>query len=191
MMIGLPDSTKIDEIRTARQLIKLKPKMVRIYPVLVIKGTELEEEMNKGEYVALTVQQAVDRTKEVMNMFNNKKIEVIRIGLQNTDTITDPENPNSEVVAGPYHPAFRQLVEGSMWYDVIVSKIKKFSTKVKKIEILANEASVNNIIGHKKENILKLKDTYDVETVVKSSDKIKPGRFEIKVLENYTDFQEE
>ena len=81
MMIGLPDSTKIDEIRTARQLIKLKPKMVRIYPVLVIKGTELEEEMNKGEYVALTVQQAVDRTKEVMNMFNNKKIEVKSEGI--------------------------------------------------------------------------------------------------------------
>lgn len=44
MMVGLPDSTRIDEINTAKALIKLKPKMVRIYPVLVIKGTKLEEE---------------------------------------------------------------------------------------------------------------------------------------------------
>ena len=37
MMIGLPESTKLDEINTAKALIKLKPKIVRIYPVLVIK----------------------------------------------------------------------------------------------------------------------------------------------------------
>ena len=42
MMVGLPESTTVDEINTAKQLIKLKPKMVRIYPVLVIKNTRLE-----------------------------------------------------------------------------------------------------------------------------------------------------
>ena len=41
MMVGLPESTALDEINTAKQLIKLKPKIVRIYPVLVIKGTKL------------------------------------------------------------------------------------------------------------------------------------------------------
>ena len=44
MMVGLPESTRIDEINTAKELIKLKPKMVRIYPVLVIKNTRLEKE---------------------------------------------------------------------------------------------------------------------------------------------------
>lgn len=43
MMIGLPESTKIDELNTAKDLAKLKPKIVRLYPVLVIKGTELEK----------------------------------------------------------------------------------------------------------------------------------------------------
>ena len=38
MMVGLPESTRIDEINTAKALIKLKPKMVRIYPVLVVKS---------------------------------------------------------------------------------------------------------------------------------------------------------
>ena len=40
MMIGMPDSTEIDELNTAKDLIKLKPKIVRIYPVLVIKGIQ-------------------------------------------------------------------------------------------------------------------------------------------------------
>ena len=44
MMVGLPESNRIDEINTAKALIKLRPKMVRIYPVLVVKGTKLEKE---------------------------------------------------------------------------------------------------------------------------------------------------
>jgi histone acetyltransferase (RNA polymerase elongator complex component) len=191
MMVGLPESTVLDEINTAKALIKLKPKIVRIYPVLVIKGTKLEEEYNKGEYEPLSVVQAVERCKEVTTLFNNKKIKVIRIGLQNTEEITDPSNKNSEVVAGPFHPAFRQLVESAMWYDVIVNKIKKINTKVKEVEIIANPDDINNIIGHKKENIEKLKEIYEVDVIVKSDETIKNGNFEMKIEKTYDDVIEE
>ena len=191
MMVGLPDSTELDEINTAKSLIKLKPKIIRIYPVLVIKGTELEKDYNNGEYEPLSVVQAVERSKKVAELFNKKNIKVIRIGLQNTDEITDPNNPNSDVVAGPYHPAFRQLVEASMWYDAIVSKIKQFNVKVKEVEIRANPDDINNIIGHKKENIEKLKDIYEVDVVVKTDDSIKDGKFEIEIIKTYDDIIEE
>ena len=59
MMIGLPESTKIDELNTAKDLAKLKPKIVRLYPVLVIKGTELEKEYQNGEYEPIPLSQAV------------------------------------------------------------------------------------------------------------------------------------
>lgn len=190
MMVGLPESTKIDEINTAKSLIKLKPKMVRIYPVLVIKGTKLEKDYQEGKYKPLTVVQAVEICKELVRMFDNKNIDVIRVGLQNTDEITSPEFENSEVVSGPFHPAFRQLVESSMWYDAIVDKIKKLNAKVKEVEVQVNSQDVNNVIGHKKENVLKLKDTYDVDLVVKQNDDIKPGKSKIEVLETYTDFKE-
>ncbi len=190
MMIGLPESTELDEITTAKNLIKLKPKIVRIYPVLVIKNTELEEMYKKGEYIPLSLNQAVERSKEVVKLFNDKKIEVIRIGLQNTEEITDPNIKGSQVVAGPYHPAFRQLVESSMWYDSILEKIKKINTKVVKIKILANPININNIIGHKKENILKLKDIYDLDVVVEENENISPGKFEIEILRTYEDLLE-
>ena len=115
MMVGLPESTRLDEVNTAKELIKLKPKMVRIYPVLVIKNTKLEKEFLDEKYTPLTVVQAVETCKELVSMFNRKKVEVIRVGLQNTDEITDPNIEGSEVVAGPYHPAFRQLVESGLW----------------------------------------------------------------------------
>ena len=188
MMVGLPESTKLDEINTAKQLIKLKPKMVRIYPVLVIKGTQLEKEFNEGKYKALTVVQAVEICKELVKMFTKKKIDVIRIGLQPTDTITDPQNKNSEVVAGPFHSAFRQLVESGMWYDVIVDKIKKLNAKVKEVEVIVNPQDVNNVVGQRRENISNLKQVYDVDLIVKTDDKIKQGKKKNEITKFYGDF---
>ena len=191
MMVGLPESTRLDEINTARELIKLKPKMVRIYPVLVIKNTKLEKDYMNEKYKPLTVVQAVEICKELVVMFKKKGIEIIRIGLQNTDTITDPKQSGSEVVAGPYHPAFRQLVESGLWYDTIVTKIKQLNVKVKKVEITVNPQDANNVIGHKRENIEKLKDMYSLDLIVKQDKNIKPGKSEINVLETYPEFLEE
>ena len=190
MMVGLPESTTVDEINTAKQLIKLKPRMVRIYPVLVIKNTKLEKDYNEGKYKPLTVTQAVEVCKELVKLFVKKHIEVIRIGLQPTDTITNPDNDKSEVVAGPFHPAFRQLVESGMWYDVIVEKIKKLNTKVKEVVVTVNPADVNNVIGQRKDNINNLRDVYDVNLIVKADEKIKQGKSKIEITKIYEDFSE-
>ncbi len=191
MMIGLPDSNLKDEIKTAKDLIKLKPRIVRIYPVLVVKNTKLEKEYEKGEYEPLSLVQAVERCKEIVELFNAKKIKVIRVGLQNTSEISSPEEENSEVKAGPFHPAFRQLVESSIWYDRVVGTIKSYNVKVKEAEVIVNPEQVNNVIGHKKENLEKLLDTYDVVLKVTGDEKIKPVDFKMKILKTYTDFLED
>ncbi len=188
MMVGLPDSTHFDEINTAKQLIKLKPKMVRIYPVLVIKNTKLEKEYNKGIYKPLTVVQAVETCKELVKLFVKKNIEVIRIGLQPTDTISNPENKESEVVAGPFHPAFRQLVEAGIWNDVIVQKIKKLNVKVKEVEVTVNPLDQNNVIGQNRDNVNNLKELYDVDLIVKTDENIKQGKSKIEITKVYEDF---
>jgi len=78
-----------------------------------------------------------------------------------------------------------------MWYDAIVSKIKKLNTKVKEVEITVNPIDVNSVIGHKKENVKKLKDTYDVDLVVKQDKKIKQGKSKVEIIKVYKDFLEE
>ena len=118
-------------------------------------------------------------------MFNNKGIEVIRVGLQNTDEICAPGEKGSEVVAGPFHPAFRQLVESELWYDSVVEKIKKLNVKVKEVEIIVNPTDVNNVIGHKRENIKRLQELYEVSLVVKQDPEIKQGKSKIKVTKTY------
>lgn len=179
MMVGLPDSTREDERKTANDLIKLKPKIVRIYPVLVISGTKLEEDYKNGAYTPLSVDQAVEISKELLILFNKKNISVIRVGLQNTSEINDPSSQDSQVVAGPYHPAFRQLVESALWYDVVAKKIKEVNMKVKDIQIDANPYDINNIIGHKRANIEKFDELYDINVIVKTNKKIKMGKFKI------------
>lgn len=191
MMVGLPESTNLDELNTAKDLIKLKPKIVRIYPVLVIKGTELEKEYNEGKYEPLELNQAVERCKELCYLFGKHKVNVIRIGLQNTDTICSPNKQGSEVVAGPYHETFRQLVESSIYYDTIVEKIKKFNTKVKEVEIIVNPQNVNNVVGYKKENVSRLKDMYDVDVIVKQDIKYSVDKIDVVISKEYQDFIDE
>lgn len=188
MMVGLPESSRIDEINTAKSLIKLRPKMVRIYPVLVIKGTRLEKEYNDGTYEPLSVVQAVETCKQLVKMFNDKKIDVIRVGLQNTEEICEPGSNQSEVVAGPFHPAFRQLVESGLWYDAIVEKIKKLNVKVKEVEVTVNPIDANNVIGHKRENIKKLQELYEVDLKVKQDENVKQGKSKIEITKTYNDF---
>ncbi|MBR3721097.1 MAG: radical SAM protein [Clostridia bacterium] len=178
MMVGLPDSTQKDEIETARKLIKLHPKMVRIYPVLVIKDTKLAEDYFSGEYKPNTVEQAVETCAILLKMFRNKNIDVIRIGLQNTDEICNPENESSQVVAGPYHPAFRQLVESRICYDEFSKKIQKLNNKVKVVRVKVNGSLINNFVGHKRENIRRIKELYDVDLVVEQDDSVKD--FEVR-----------
>ena len=162
--------------------------MVRIYPVLVVKNTKLEKEYQEGIYEPLPLPQAIETCKELVRMFADKKIDIIRVGLQNTDEITDPSQEKSEVVAGPYHPAFRQLVESAIWYHAIVGKIKKLNVKVKEVEVKVNPIDANNVIGHKKENVRKLKEYYDVDLILKQDESIKQGKSKIEVTKTFKDF---
>lgn len=191
MMVGLPESTRQDEINTAKDLIKLKPKIVRIYPVLVIKGTQLEKDYESGEYTPLTVEQAVETSKDLLVLFNKKKINVIRIGLQNTNEITDPNSKESQVVAGPYHPAFRQLVESRLWYDNIANEIKKVNSNVSHIQIDVNPSDINNAVGHKRINIKKINDTYNTDLKINPNSKIKKGKLKITKLIKYQELIKE
>lgn len=173
MMVGLPDSNQKDEIETARKLIKLHPKIVRIYPVLVIKDTKLADDYIKGEYRPNTVEQAVETSAILLKMFNKKKIDVIRIGLQNTDEICNPGNEGSQVIAGPYHPAFRQLVESRICYDEISKKIRKMNNKIKRVTFAVNDNEINNFVGHKKENVKRIKEIYNVDLITKKDNSVK------------------
>ena len=157
MMIGLPGDTLEKDIITARQLIKLKPDIARIYPVLVIKGTELEQMYIKGQYEPLNVKVAVEISKQILKLFKNNDINVIRLGLQVTENI----NIGKDVVAGPFHPAFKELVESELRFELISFMLSNINiNEGDKLSIISNGQEVSITVGHKRTNIERLYKNY-------------------------------
>ncbi|MDT8308415.1 MAG: radical SAM protein, partial [Bacteroidales bacterium] len=97
MMIGLPFDTLADDLATARAFLELSCDDVRIYPVVVLKNTVLHQYYDKGAYIPLSVEEAAKRTAEVMKVFIENHVNIIRVGLHPSKNITEGE----EFIAGP------------------------------------------------------------------------------------------
>lgn len=158
MMIGLPGDTKEKAIHTCKEFIKLNPFCVRIYPTLVIKETFLETQFLDNKYNALEVEEAVDISSLILMMFMVNNIDVIRIGLQPTENI----QMGKDVIAGPFHPAFRQLVESDIYLKILDSYLSnmKLITEDKELLIEANNKIISSISGQKSTNRKFLTDKY-------------------------------
>lgn len=161
-MIGLPGDSREKDMETAEKVIELKPDIVRIYPVLVIKDTYLETMYNDGRYKPINLDEAVEICAELLDLYEKNDINVIRIGLQPTDNI----NENMDVVAGPFHPAFRQLVESRRILKQLIKQIEeKKLYRYKDILIAVPEKSISDVIGQKRANIDFLKRKFGFNTV--------------------------
>lgn len=161
VMPGLPGSNREKDLQTCIESIEMKPSMVRIYPTLVIKDTELYDMYEDNLYKPLSIEKAVDISAYIYSLYSHNNINVIRIGLQNTDSINEEE----DVKAGPFHPAFRQLVEERIYYTTLYSKLKNFNLEGKLIVIHAHENLISNLAGQKKANINKLKKQLSLKQV--------------------------
>jgi histone acetyltransferase (RNA polymerase elongator complex component) len=104
MMLGLPRSGFTEEMFTAKRIKELGAEQVRIYPVIVVKGTELAEMWRRKEYKPLGEEEAVERAAELVSYFETNGIKVIRCGLHPSEGLLSGE----EYLAGPFHPAFGQ-----------------------------------------------------------------------------------
>lgn len=170
-MLGLPGDTKEGALQTAKEVIELQPAMVRIYPTLVIGQTVLETMYQKGLYKPLELDEAVALTAELMDLYESANIPVIRVGLQPT------EQMDSEVIAGPYHPAFRQLANGARAYQEMErllclggGKSDKMELQIeadaKLVKVKSNTFSPSDIIGQKGCNRQRLQTAYGYQIQV-------------------------
>lgn len=166
MMIGLPGDSLEKDLKTAEEFIKIKPYCVRIYPTLVIKDTKLEHDYNDNLYDSLTIEEAVLRTKEVLKLYLKNDINVIRIGLQPTEEI----DYNASVVSGPFHPAFRQLVESEILFDIITDYFEEIKIEDELI-IKASGKNISNISGQKGKNKERIKRILNIKNLKLSYDK--------------------
>lgn len=156
-MVGLPGDTWEKDMQTARRIIGLKPGFVRIYPVLVIRDTYLEKLLREGTYAPPSLDEAVEICASLLEMYEAAGIKVIRVGLQSSEDI----NEASEVVAGPVHPAFRQLAEGRLALRRIETALESLDLKnARRIRIRTGQTNLSNVIGHRRSNLELLNKKY-------------------------------
>ena len=162
MMVGLPSDTEEKCIETAKKFIELNPFCVRIYPTLVVKDTGLETLLNKGEYKPFTLEECISIVKKLLVLFYVNNINVIRVGLQATEDI----QLGKGIVDGPYHPAFRELVEGEMIKDYLHYLVIQNKT-VSNLEIKTNNKNISKVVGNKKINKLFFKNELNINIKTK------------------------
>ena len=178
IMPGLPGDTKEIDLATIKKSIEMKPDIARIYPALVIKDTPM---YNRGEYEPYSLDMAVEVSREMLKLYNAAKVKVIRIGLQPTDTIAE----GKDVVAGPFHPAFRELVEGSL----ICENIKEKTNESSDIIIEINSKDISKLYCNKKQYFNEFKKNRHGKVFVKTVDKLKRGRVRVTVIEKVEEFK--
>lgn len=152
MMTGLFGDTQEKCLETAEKLISLEPDTARIYPTVVLEGTELARLYKAGKYAPQSLEDAAQLCAELLMMFRQKGIRVIRLGLHSGGNVEEG------YVAGAYHPAFREICESKIYLKKVIDAIDSGRVQKGEIEITVGKRYVSMLTGQKKANINYLKD---------------------------------
>ncbi len=159
MMTGLAGDSDEGAHETARRLAALNPDTVRIYPTVVIDGTPLGVWFRSGRYIPPTLEQTVALCARLLSFFEHERhIPVIRLGLH------DGEELRGKVLGGGYHPALRELVEGQLYVSAALRVLTQSRPCDTPITLAVNDRAVSKMIGHKKCNLIYLRQRgFDIE----------------------------
>lgn len=150
MMTGLYGSSDEIDRMTARRLAELRPDTVRIYPTLVMEHTALADLYRAGSYVPPSLEQTVSLCADLLRFFEREKgIPVIRLGLH-----AEAEMQKG-MLAGPWHPAFRELCEGELYYRQALALLRREMPGGGAASLAVNPRALSQIIGQNRRNLAK------------------------------------
>ena len=149
-MVGLFSETKESAYETARKVIDLRPDGVRIYPALVLEGTKLACWYREGRYLPLSLDEGVQITAQLMERYDEAKIPVLKVGLHAEKEL------EKSYLAGPYHPAFRELCLSEIYYQKLWEQLKEKPKGTYTVIISPKDRSV--AAGQKRKNLLRLQE---------------------------------
>lgn len=151
LLPGLPGDTREKSVETARKTVALGPDFVRIYPALVIEETELASLYRKGLYHPLTLEESVIVVAEMWLEFLQANIPVIRMGLHPSEDLRTP----GTILAGPFHPSFRQLVEEELYRRLLKRMMEeiKGAGSYHHVEVWIHPADETSLRGRGGQNL--------------------------------------
>lgn len=153
LMPGLPGDTPETSLHTLHRVLGLAPAFLRIYPTVVVEGTRLADLWRSGEYIPLSLAGAVSLCAAMLLVSTKAGVPVIRIGLQPTEELERP----GTVLAGPWHPAFRQLVEGELWHGLL-DRLTVGLPSGAEVSVACAPARVSDVVGQRRRNLERLRE---------------------------------
>lgn len=171
-MPGMPADTDETIFATAEKILEMRPDGVRIYPCTVIKDTELEDLYLRGEFEPLSVEKAADICAELVPRFEKNGIKVIRTGLHGSDLIK-----SQSVVAGPFHPAFGEIVCSKIYLNEAVRLLDRERPATDTVLFVA-KGKLSQMLGQKKNNLAFLEKKYGVRFSVSEDPSLE--KFEVR-----------
>jgi histone acetyltransferase (RNA polymerase elongator complex component) len=149
------------------EVIELRPHFVRLYPTVVIKGTRLEQWFLQGRYRPCFLAEAIQLAKAALQRFRQARIPVIRMGLQPAPLLEAP----GAIVAGPFHPAFGQLVESSLMFEQAATLLETSHIRGRNsLTFLIAPKDISTFYGQGGENIRRLKETFGLQKIMVKTD---------------------
>jgi histone acetyltransferase (RNA polymerase elongator complex component) len=161
MMVGLPGDDETKSLTTAHRIADLFPDFVRIYPTVVLANSRLAIWYQKGKYKPWSLERCVTFVTKLYLLFKNKKIPVIRMGLQASENF----EKGSVILAGPYHPAFGHLVYSEFFLDMATTIMETAKVSHKTITIKVHPRSISKMRGLKNKNIEALKRKFHIKSL--------------------------
>ncbi len=117
LMLGLPGDSRRRALQSARRLAGLRPDLVRLYPTLVMKGSPLATTFAEGLFQPWSLGLCTSVCAAMKDIFDDRQIAVARMGLQSGAAL------EADLVAGPYHPAFGELVLSRQYYKMVRARL--------------------------------------------------------------------
>lgn len=156
MMIGLPLSNAETEKQTARDIVSFGAGAARIYPTVVFAGTPLEAMTARGEYIPLTLDEAVGRSADAYEIFETNGVKCLRVGLCASEELTDPRC----AVAGPNHPALGELVMGEVRYRELARTVTHAGMVGRRAVLTVPAGRISQTVGQGRRNLARLQREY-------------------------------
>ncbi|MEE5992472.1 MAG: radical SAM protein [Oscillospiraceae bacterium] len=185
VMKGLYQSTLVDENITREAVCEIHPDTVRIYPVVILKGTKLAELYQSGEYDLMPFQDMVELVASDMRIYMEEEdIQIIKVGLHASEFV------EADQIGGYYHPAFRELCESEIYQLRMETAVMILGWKLHGLRrqtvyaedrvFAVHPSCISKAVGQKKANIRYFYENYGIRVKVVGDDEVQP--FQVKII---------
>jgi histone acetyltransferase (RNA polymerase elongator complex component) len=153
MMTGLYKSSPELDWGTGLGLAELGPETVRIYPTVVLPGTQLARLYKAGDYSPPGLPETVELCARLLELFEGRGIRVIRLGLHSEEGLSE------KALAGCFHPALGELCRGLLLRQRVARQLEEKQPEGPPV-VLVKPRLLSQALGQRREGLLALQERW-------------------------------